>query len=127
MREIKFRAWNKISKEMATVQSIDNMNYSNGHIHKYICTDKGVWQWQKIILMQFTGLKDKGGKENYHKDILDWDGNRFVVEWDDDSGMWYGKPMAGNKERGVLAGLAFSNTLNIGNVHEHPELPEEKK
>jgi len=76
---------------------------------------------------QSTGLKDKNGKENYHKDILDWDGNRFIVEWDDDNGMWYGQQVAGNKERGALVGLAFGNTINVGNVHDNPELLKEKE
>jgi len=117
MKEIKFRAWNVAQKIMTYATFWEIRTHQVPAFHTV-----GHFEF-----MQYTGLKDKGGKENYHKDILDWDGNRFVVEWDDDSGMWYGKPMAGNKERGVLAGLAFSNTLNIGNVHSNPELLEEAK
>jgi hypothetical protein len=71
---------------------------------------------------QLTGLPDKNGKEIYHKDILDWDGNRFVIEWDNDSGMYYGKPFDSNKERGILSGCAFNKCIKIGNIYENPEL-----
>lgn len=97
----------------------------------YIFDDRAKGSWRFEVLPETvgmsTGLPDKDGKENFHKDILDWDGNRFVIEWDDDSGQWYGRPMIGNKERGILAGCAFKNTINIGTIAKNPELLEGKE
>jgi uncharacterized phage protein (TIGR01671 family) len=65
MREIKFKFFNKIKKEMWLIESINwqTKEISNGsHIANI---DDGV-------LFQFTGLKDKNGKEIFENDIVCW-------------------------------------------------------
>ncbi len=71
MREIKFRAWYKPNKTMYKVGQIS--------------LEKGIWNYEpdnreyigvsipyqpSFILMQYTGLKDKNGKEIYEGDIV---------------------------------------------------------
>jgi len=51
MREIKFRAWDPVHKKIFMPQ-FDRM--------------------QTMLLMQYTGLKDKNGKEIYEGDIVKW-------------------------------------------------------
>jgi uncharacterized phage protein (TIGR01671 family) len=57
VREIKFRAWDKVVKAMAG----DNMVRNNF---------MWVSQTENFILMQYTGLKDKNGNEIYEGDIV---------------------------------------------------------
>jgi uncharacterized phage protein (TIGR01671 family) len=66
MRDFKFRAWDKQYKQMVTVTMIlfdsEEIDYkgNNGE-------PKSI---EHFILMQYTGLKDKHGKEIYEGDII---------------------------------------------------------
>lgn len=135
MREIKFRAWDKKYKEMLLDISIypeydwlvmsdndalaerDNRSYKKG---------------KQYILMQFTGLKDKNGKEIYEGDILRAKSSvvfsggekkvgykQVVVEW------------VGTHYRPFLQTSEYPNDFTgigqwevIGNIYENPELLE---
>lgn len=60
MRDIKFRAWNKVSKNMYT-DAINNCKDSFDMVLKHP---------QIYEIMQYTGLKDKNGIEIYEGDIV---------------------------------------------------------
>ena len=113
MRTIKFRAWDKKDKIMLNLL---------------------LWDWrphppENIIPMQYTGLKDKNGKEIYEGDIL---GGGAVVEWFDrltwDSGGsehsgFYCRRWFDLGEEGELnydSGFDFCEV--IGNIYENPDL-----
>jgi uncharacterized phage protein (TIGR01671 family) len=57
MREIKFRAWDASTKQM--FENVQNSNGFDSWLHQPDCT-----------VMQYTGLKDKNGKEIYEGDIV---------------------------------------------------------
>ena len=146
MREIKFKAWNKEEKFMFDVFGFD-VNVVRG----WLRTDK-----EKIknaipphrrdcVLMQYTGLKDKNGREIYEGDILRFDdtgeegyeykeGIDFVnvatVVWK--SGR-FELDKFGNTNSAVVEEmngchedffLNFERSEVIGNIHEHPSLLE---
>ena len=109
-REIKFRAWQ--DNEMLT--SPTSSNYGLNRFFGMLYEDAPV--------MQYTGLKDKNGKEIYEGDILEcvlafMDESKLnrietgVVKWED-----------GRFKTAFDYEGNFKYTNVIGNVYENPEL-----
>ena len=144
MREIKFRAFLKLTKEIVNVNKIDFENNqisfykNNGDAYSYVC------DFKNIELMQFTGLHDKNGKDIYEGDIVkilytDWtsksdNDNRTleeyldslarigIVYWDDLS-LCYTLKMKNDCFSSIHCGK-YGYIEVIGNIYDNPELLE---
>lgn len=84
---------------------------------------------EDYVLMQYTGLKDKNGKEIYEGDIVK--GSAYgkeiytgVVEFYDAS---FVMRIDGNKGYYRLNKMTFQELEVVGNIYENPELLKEAK
>lgn len=78
-RKFKFKAWNKESKLLMKLSSIDCLK---GELFK-----------KDHILLQFTGHQDKQEEEIYEMDIVLMSSEKFVVTWDEESNGWFLRDM----------------------------------
>lgn len=132
MREIKFRAWTEESKKMFDVTAIEFKDcYLRSFIHREETAgllvgpgDNGEQEnWESSpILMQFTGLKDKNGKEIYERDVVQKkDGKLFEVKYE----FGYFFPLVELEFNPDTWGSLMEWEV-IGNVYENPELLKRK-
>lgn len=124
MREIKFRAWALKGKKMFNISTLHFFpnNYTieisdRARLH--------ILQPNEIELMQFTGLKDKNGKEIYEGDILESRPKkdvRFEVcfGWNTDGNTW-GWCLK-SKDHTYSMDDVVNKMEVIGNIYENPEL-----
>jgi uncharacterized phage protein (TIGR01671 family) len=112
-REIKFRAWYKPDKEM--------IYYNNWADIRYLARFA---QYDNVdFITQYTGLKDKNGKEIYEGDVCRFDnGDTIIIKMED----WLEVcivPIGDIKCEDQWRDLyRISNSEIIGNIYENPEL-----
>ena len=128
MREIKFRAWIESTKNMMYLD-FKNKNIHQSRMNVALFSDY-IREEGWAVLMQYTGLKDKNGKEIYEGDVVKIDagysGDHFyreslgIITWDEDR--WYPN---NPKEKDGITWQDFNYRMDveiIGNVYESPEL-----
>ena len=120
MREIKFRVWDSNISMMSDVGEIHFCKggllvYGNGVTLGNNCPND-----EKIILLQYTGLKDKYQVDAYDGDICDLGGMIMVISWSD--GAFNLVPPDNQAGRSIINQDRLKRFTIIGNVHENPEL-----
>ena len=136
MRDIKFRAWDKQTKRLYQVQTLQFYGTNNT---VDACWTNGVDfdgestlgepelnNLHNLELMQYTGMKDVNGVEIYEGDIIrediEKDGPPIIVSVVWEEGAFYGKERTHNPE---YIAKEFLNGKVIGNIYENQELLED--
>lgn len=118
MRDIKFRAWDSLGGKMYSWTELLNQNLKNIFTIPEQCG---------YSIMQYTGLKDKNGKEIYEGDVVkvftnkEWrigiiiyEHSGFTIDVTNNKELEYGRTS-------IIENL----TEVIGNIYDNPELLEE--
>ena len=119
----KFRAWDKKLKKMFEVSFID---FDTKLVGLNIDLEIIIFDFEDIILMQSTGLKDKNGKEVFVGDIIKCTrGCPHEVYLEKEYGGTYVGGMPAIYLKGIKEGYAWTGAEEIlGNIYENPELLE---
>lgn len=110
MREIKFRCWDVLESKF-----VQDNNIIYGEL-----ADQAIYNPEKseyYVLQQYTGMKDKNGKEIWEGDVFDYGGGRvFYITY---VGCQF---VATFNDRVINTMIPIYNFENIGNIYENPEL-----
>ena len=124
MRELKFRAWNIIEKRW---NCDDDGYWRDGDCFSDIRMVNMTFRDKDYIWEQYTGLKDRNGKEIYEGDILlipnradKTHGKIYTVEWHRVHARFNFANKSG--EFGEISIGKIKRSAVIGNIHENPEL-----
>jgi len=118
--ELKFKIWNKAKKKMYISGSL---SFSSERHSFVVFADKemGLYKDEDIEILQFTGQKDQNNKEIYQRDIIEIEGRRFIVTWDNNRGGWAYTDVERRLTSQAFGRSVANSCQVIGNEFETPD------
>ena len=137
-REIKFRVWDSTRNKIwyiGSTNGFENYTFALDFMKGWqVIRCKRVYassEWSGDILMQFTGLRDRNGKEIYEGDIVKWSNRIYSVDLHNQTERYRCGVFAVEFQNGGFGNkcgeefyhfFCYQNREVIGNIFENPEL-----
>lgn len=119
--ELKFKAYNKITKKVYRSGTLSFSTERHSFILFTEMKEVGDYKDDDVEIMQYIGQKDSANKDLYQRDIVEMEGKRYIIEWDNNRGGWSITDVERRMTKKPFGRSEANKCTLIGNEFETPQ------